>query len=147
MLMLIAFTGSLELLMGSSFAAICYLVSMNSNLPNGLILLPILKAFLPELWLKMIQYVDVGASLGIIGTLGALSRILIKPMRVTVLILSIGGTFVGAFYIQNLFGLDHACSAGLGYFCASYLLRKKKLEMTSPSIDIEYTSSNVKKVA
>lgn len=126
MLMLVVFTGTLELLMGSLFTAICYFISMNANVPNGIILLPMLKLLLPQLWLKTVQYIDVGASLGIIGTLGALARLLVSPIRGALMFLVTGGTLVGVFYIQNLFGLDHAFSAILGYFTASYLLRGKR---------------------
>ena len=127
MLMLGLFTGCLELLMGSSFAALCYLVAMNSDVPNGIFLLPILKTFLPDLWLKTVQYVDVGASLGIVGSLGALARVLVRRLRIPLLLLAVGGTIVGVFYIQNLFGLDHAFSAGLGYLTATVLIRQRGL--------------------
>ena len=123
MLMLILFTGSLEYLMGSSFTGMVYITAMNSNIPNGIFLLPMLREFYPSAWNDTVHYVDVGASLGIVGTLGGLARLLIPPARWTLLVVAIVGTLIGAIYLKTLFGLDHAFSALLGYFMASYLLK------------------------
>ena len=130
MVMLLFVTGALELLMGSAFTAIIFLVSMNSNIPNGIFLLPLLRVFFPVLWLDTVHYIDVGASLGIIGTLGGLARLLIPRLRWSLMGLAILGAVIGSIYIKTLFGLDHAFAAILGYLTAVYLIRisKKKVD-------------------
>ena len=137
MAMLLLFSGSLELLQGTMFTAAVYLISINSNIPNGLFLLPGLKIFFPQIWSQTVQYIDVGASLGIIGCLGGLARMLKPRLRWTLLGLAVFGALVGAIYIHNLFGIDHAFSALLGYFIANHLLREKHsaevLPITKPS--------------
>ena len=123
MVMLIFFCGSLELIKGSAFAAIVYLTAMNSNIPNGIVLLPLLRIYFPTLWLETVQYVDVGASLGVIGALGGLARLLIPLARWIIMGAAITGTIISAVYLKTLFGLDHAVSAFIGYLVADYLLR------------------------
>lgn len=125
MLMLVFFTGTLELLLGSSFAGVIYITAMNSNIPNGIFLLPTLRYFYPNLWNDTIYYVDVGASLGIVGTLGGLARILIPKIRRTLLWTAVLGTLASALYLKTLFGLDHAFSALMGYGMAAYLLKNR----------------------
>ena len=124
MLMLLAFSGSLELLAGTGMAASVYLVSMNSNVPNGLFLLPGLRVFFPDIWKETVQFLDVGASLGIIGSLGGLARLL-KPWARWPILATTVTISVGAAVVQHeLIGVDHAFSALLGYIVASYCLRR-----------------------
>ena len=130
MLMLLIFSGSLELLMGARFAGLAYAWAMNANIPNGILLLPILRMHYPGLWNETVQYVDVGASLGVLGSIGALARLMIPRVRWLILGLCVLGTVGGSLYIHNLFGIDHACSAVMGYLTAAYLLKKKTDEQS-----------------
>ena len=134
MAMLILFCGSLELIKGSAFAAIVYLTAMNSNIPNGIILLPMLRTYFPKLWLETIQYVDVGASLGVVGALGGLARLLIPRARWIIMAAAVLGTIIISVYLKTLFGLDHAVSALIGYLVADYLLKLSLLEKQEATI-------------
>ena len=124
MAMLIAFCGILEFLKGSRFVGIVFLIAMNANVPNGVFLLPTLRLFFPHLWTDTVQYVDVGASLGIIGVLGGIARLLVPPARWFTIGIATVGTIVGAIYTNSLFGFDHVFSLIIGYMVASYLLKK-----------------------
>ncbi len=127
MVMLILFSGSLELLAGAKFAAAVYVLGMNSNVPNGLVILPALRMFFPTLWTETVQFVDVGASLGIIGSLGGLCRFLRPKARWLVLSVTILISVGAALIRHELIGIDHAFSALLGYLAAEFLVRRLRL--------------------
>jgi membrane associated rhomboid family serine protease len=67
---LVIFTGGLEYLAGSAIAAACYVIPMCLANPLTASLMTVAQHGLPSIDLSEI---DVGASLGIFGTAGALS--------------------------------------------------------------------------
>ena len=143
--MLVILCGSLELLVGGRIAAFVYLGAMNSNVPNGLFLLPALRILYPHVWAETVQYVDVGASLGIMGCLGGLAAVLVPKAKWAVIGLSIVGSVVGAAYIHNLFGIDHAFSILLGFLICSHYRRMESRKLVliplEPSPEIRRTGT------
>jgi hypothetical protein len=113
MVMLFIFCGLLEFVGGSFIAAVVYLISMNANVPTGFFILPILKACNIDLWKETMEYIDVGASLGIMGCAGALLQFL--KYRRRLLLIGVVVTILLAVVQRFYFGVDHTFAILLGY--------------------------------
>jgi membrane associated rhomboid family serine protease len=121
--MLLLFCGTLEFLGGSLLAALSFLIGMDANVPTGMILLPYLKSINFGLWQHVFTYMDVGASLGIMGSLGALMQF-IKYKRLILMLVCL--LTVALAVIQNeLFGIDHTFAVLIGYAVAHVYLQKR----------------------
>ena len=123
MIMLFIFCGSLEFIAGSKVAAVAFLVSMNANVPMALIFLPLIKSLNYTVWQHIYSYTDVGASLGIMGCLGALIQFIKSKRKVLFLICLV--TILICLYNRELFGIDHTFAVLIGYFSGFLYLHQR----------------------
>jgi membrane associated rhomboid family serine protease len=114
MVLLLIFCGTLEFIGGTTIAALAYLISMNADVPMGVFLLPLIKMFNHDLWLKLYTYLDVGASLGVLGTVGCLLQFLKNKRKLLfgVAVITVALTIIE----NNYFGVDHTFAVVIGYF-------------------------------
>ncbi len=120
MIGILLFTASLEGIAGSVTAALTFLIGMQANIPNGLVLLPFLREFYPSLSSSTFSYVDVGASLGLFGSLGGLMYFMHKKAKWFTGIIAVASTAVFSIFNEELIGFDHGFALFLGY-SISYL--------------------------
>lgn len=113
MILLLVFGGVLEFVGGSTLAALVYLISMNANIPTAYILLPLFRAINFYGWHVDIHYLDVGASLGVMGLLGGLFHFLKYRRKLLVFTFFL---LMGIAILQNNFiGTDHSLALLIGY--------------------------------
>lgn len=115
MIGLLLFTASLEALAGSGMAALAFLIGMQANIPNGLVLLPFLREFVPSLSASTFTYVDVGASLGVFGSLGGLMYFMHQKAKWITGMFAVASTSLFSIFNQELIGFDHVFALMLGY--------------------------------
>ncbi len=115
MIGLFLFTASLEALAGSGTSALCFLIGMQANIPNGLVLLPFLREFVPSLSSSTFTYVDVGASLGVFGSLGGLMYFMHKKAKWIAGFIAVTSTSLFSIFNNELIGFDHVFALMLGY--------------------------------
>jgi len=118
MILLIVFSATLELIGGTSLAALTYLVSINTNLFTGLFLFSFLSVFDVAGWDNTINQLDTGVTLGVLGSFGALLQF-IKYKKRILLFATLITTGICAFQ-KNYLGIDHTFAILLGYII-SYL--------------------------
>jgi membrane associated rhomboid family serine protease len=120
MTMLLIFGGVLEFISGTFLVTVIFLLCMNANVPTGFIILPLLKHINVALWHTTMTYLDVGASLGIVGILGALLQFL-RHKRLLLTALVIITMTIAAIQKQS-FGLDHTVALIMGYILSHFYL-------------------------
>jgi membrane associated rhomboid family serine protease len=123
MVMLFVFCGTLEFIAGSGVAALSFLVAMNANVPTAFVLLPILKWVNFEVWQHVVSYTDVGASLGIVGCLGALLQFLKNKRKLLLLVCLM--TVAATVFMKELFGIDHTFAVVIGYVLGHFYLYQR----------------------
>lgn len=124
MFMLIVVCGTLELVGGSTLTLLTFLIGMQSNIPMGLLLLPVVKSMDQTVWKETMLYTDVGASLGIMSALGTLLHFL-RHKRILLAVLIVV-TIVLPLSVQVYFGLDHVFGVLSGYVIG-YLYMNREL--------------------
>ena len=130
MIGLLLITASLEALAGSGTAALSFLIGMQANIPNGLVLLPFLREFVPSLSSSTFTYVDVGASLGVFGSLGSLMYFMHQKAKWIVGFIAVASTSLFSIFNNELIGFDHVFALMLGYLiCHLYNSRNVSQSM------------------
>jgi membrane associated rhomboid family serine protease len=120
---MILFSGGLEYLTGSALCAFCYFVPMVlTNYLTVLVLSVPIKLVSHELWLKAASEIDVGASVGIFGSAGALSIFLkhAKPYAIILTVYSLAIPFV----LNSVLAANHLMAFALGYLVIKVYLRE-----------------------
>ena len=125
MMFLLIFGGALEILGGSTLAAFAFLFGLQSNIPTGLVLLPILKTVSPSLFEKTAYFVDVGASLGVMSCFGALAYLLKPKVSIFMILSGISFFLIYSIVGGDLIGLDHAIAVICGYSIAHIYLNSQ----------------------
>jgi membrane associated rhomboid family serine protease len=127
MCLLIFACGVLEFVAGTTLAALSFLISMNADISSGIFLIPLLKVFSPSALTELMGYVDVGASLGVLGAVGSLIQFL-KHKRKILLVTCVITVIISGLQ-KNFFGLDHTFAALMGYGIAGvYLNQRRRLK-------------------
>ncbi len=138
MILLFLFCGTLEFIGGTSIASLAFLISMNADVPTGFILLPILKSMNISMWQETITYMDVGASLGVMGALGGLIQFL-KYKR-QILIFSCLITILISLIEKNYVGFNHTFAVLLGYTVAHFYLSRRYSQTTFQNLLVSFDS-------
>jgi membrane associated rhomboid family serine protease len=141
MFLLMIFCGALEFIGGTTIAALAFLLSMNANVPTGMLLLPVLKILNLSIWQHAITYLDVGASLGIMGALGALIQFLKNKKHL--LIFTCLVTVLLAVVQKNYVGLDHTFAVLLGYMVGHFYLNRKSSKTAFQKLIVSFDSSTL----
>ena len=139
------FCGALEIVGGSALAAIVYFFGLQSNLPTGLVLLPLLHWISPSQFNETTEYIDVGASLGIMCAFGGLSY-LMKPKIRLVLVASSCTLFIGyAIFTKEFIGVDHASAIICGVLFTKAYFRFQPSQHMFDSSEIRYFDRRAKR--
>jgi membrane associated rhomboid family serine protease len=145
MLLLMVFGGILEFIGGTTLAALAYLLSMNANIPTGIFVLPIFQAIDFYGWHVDVHYLDVGASLGVMGLLGALLQF-VKAKGKVLAVVSIG-LFLVAVLQNNFIGTDHCFALLMGYLTAHVYLNRGFPKSVFRTLFVSYDSPSQSKSA
>lgn len=145
MMGLVLFCGALEIVGGSCLTAIVYIFGLQSNLPTGLVLLPLLHWISPSQFNDTLEYVDVGASLGIMCGFGGLAYLMKPDIRRVLIAASCLAFVVYALVTKELIGVDHAFAIICGALFTKAYFRFQPSQQTFDSAEIRYFDRRAKR--
>ena len=135
---MLLFSGSLEILGGSTLATIVYMFGMQANIPTGLILLPMLQWMSPLLFNETKSYIDVGASLAVMSTFGGLIFLMKPKIRIGLVAISCIGFTAYAFLSKELIGVDHAFAVICGMAITAAYFKFQPSQSVFNNTDIRF---------